>query len=235
MKEAFFFNQGIVTKYSSNKKERIKRFHLYQFIYILSFFVCFLTTHFIFKLCISNEYKLSDTIALGSIFATFGSSIVAIFTLTLSNIYERFCNNLSILFTKLSPENEWHRWPFIKRVSHSKLYNHELTYQVLKNSEIVFNVGSHLLTIILPTVKEDFYDLANWSSYLNMFRELKNYESFVLNNITEPANSLMLWDCIFDNFKCIAIYKFARLMIIIGESFIFSSIILAFFYTKIPF
>lgn len=68
-----------------------------------------------------------------------------------------------------------------------------------------------------------------------MLTEAKNYESYVLNNLSNSATSLMVWDCILDNYKSIAIYKLAKLMIVIGESFIISSIVLAFFYSKIPF
>ena len=65
--------------------------------------------------------------------------------------------------------------------------------------------------------------------------ESKNYESYVINNITDSATSLMIWDCVYDNFKSIALYKFSRLMIVIGGSFIFASFIFAFFYTLLPF
>lgn len=235
MNTAFSFTPGNVTKYSSNSKKSIKHIHSYQVIYGLSFITCLFISIMVFKICINNEHTLSDTIALGSIFATFGSSIVAIFSITLSNIYDRFCTNLNILFDELIPHNSWHRWPFIKRESHSKLYNNELTYQILKNAEICFNVGSHPIVTKLPTVREDFFDLPNWRSFFTMFFEAKNYETFVINNIPDPANQLMVWDCVIDNFKTIIIYKVARLMIVIGESFIVSSIILAFFFSKIPF
>ncbi len=235
MNEAFSFNPGNLTKYSTTEKRSIKHIQLYQVIYAIAFLACLAVTFIIFKKCISNERKLSDTIALGSIFATFGSSIVAIFSITITNIYDRFSNNLNILFSDLTPDNKWHRWPFVKRVTHSRLYNNELTYQVLKNAEVIFNVGSHPITITLPTIREDFYDTENWKCYLTMLLEAKNYETYVLNNISESAKSLMIWDCIIDNFKSIAIYKLSRLMIVIGESFIISSIVLAFFFTKIPF
>ena len=235
LNEAFKIQAGSVTKYASKEKKKIKRIHLYHIIYFICFLSCIIITYFIFKLCITDKNSLSDTIALGSIFATFGSAIISVFSITMSNIYERFCCNTNILFKELCPENEWHRWPFIKRESHSTLYNNELTYQILKNLEITFNVGSHPMSIFLPTIREDFYDLPNWNSLKNMLLESKNYESYVLNNIPDSANSLMVWDCVLDNFKSIAIYKLAKLLIVIGGSFIFSSIIFAFFYTLIPF
>lgn len=235
MIEAYEIKKGQVTKYSTTEKKKIKHIHFYHVIYVVGFLSCVMITFLIFKLCIDEKKKLSDCIALGSIFATFGSAIISVFSITLSNIYEHFCCNINILFKELCPEDEWHRWPFIKRESHSTLYNNEMTYQILKNMEITFNVGSHPISIFLPTVREDFYDLSNWNSLKKMLMEAKNYESYVLNNISNSANSLLIWHCVFDNFKSIAIYKFAKLMIILGGSFIFSSIIFAFFYTLLPF
>lgn len=235
MVDAFKVQTGHVTKYTTKEKKRINHLHSYHIIYFICFFSCVIITFFIFKLCITDKTNLSDTIALGSIFATFGSAIISVFSITLSNIYERFCCNINILFKELCPESEWHRWPFIKRESHSTLYNKEVTYQILENIKITFNVGSHNMSIFLPTVREDFYDLPNWRSLKNMFIEAKNYESYVINKIVDPALPLMMWDCILDNFKSIALYKLAKLMIVIGGSFIFSSIIFAFFYTLLPF
>lgn len=235
MSEAFSFKPGELTKSTSNNKIKTNHIYLYKVIYALIFLACLITTFFIFKKCMGQERELSDTISLGSIFATFGSSIVAIFSITCTTVYERFNHNFNILFTKIAPDFKWTRWPFVKRVTSSKLYNNESSYQELKNAEVIFNVGSHSITITLPTILEDFYDLANWKSYLTMLMQTKNYETYVLNNILNSATSLMVWDCIKDNFKSIALYKLSRLMIVIGESLIISSIVFAFLYTKIPF
>lgn len=235
MNEAYSIKNGSVTKYTAQERKKVKRIYLYHVIYVVSFIISFVITFWVFKKCITDKQILSNTISLGSIFATFGSAIVSIFTITLSNIYERFCFNTEILFNELCPEHKWYRWPFIKREAHSSLYNNELTYQKLENAKITFNVGSHPLHIFLPTIREDFYDLPNWRNLISMLLKSKDYESYVLNNLSSPANSLLIWDCVLDNFKSIAIYKISKFMIIVGESFIISSIFYAFCYTIIPF
>lgn len=235
MRNAFEIKAGSVTKYTTKDKKKIKHIKLYHIVYFFAFVSCIFITYLIFKSCISDKNNLQNTISLGSIFATFGSAIISVFSITMANIYDRFCCNINILFKELCPENEWHRWPFIKRESHSTLYNNELSYQILENLEITFNVGSHPLSIFLPTIREDFYDLPNWISLRSMLSESKNYESYVLNNFSDSATSLMVWDCVVDNFKSIAIYKLSKLLIVIGGAFIFSSIVFAFFYTFIPF
>jgi len=235
MSEAYFIERGSVTKYIPQERKKVKRIYLYHIIYFVSFIISFVFTFWVFKKCITDKQSLSDTISLGSIFATFGSAIVSVFTISLSNIYERFCFNTEILFNELCPEHKWYRWPFIKREAHSSLYNNELTYQRLENAKIAFNLGSHPLHIYLPTIREDFYDLPNWRNLLCMLLKSKDYESYVLNNVSSPANSLLIWDCLLDNFKSIAIYKISKFMIVIGESFIFSSVVYAFGYNIIPF
>ena len=235
MEKAFEIQSGKVTKYEANEKKRIRYVHIYKIIYLCCFILCIIITFFIFKLCISDKSDISQTIALGSIFATFGSAIVSVFSITISSMYEHFCSNINILFKDLCPESEWHRWPFIKRESYRILYNNEGTYQVLENIKVIFNVGSHNISIIIPTIREDFYDLPNWKSFKDMIKQSKNYESYVIKNVDDSANSLMIWECILDNFKSIALYKLSKLMIIIGGSFIFSSIVFAFFYTLLPF
>ncbi len=235
MTDVFEIELGQLTKYTLSEKKKIKRLHIYHIIYISCFIACMVITYFIFKLCISNTEKISETIALGSIFATFGSAIVSVFSITLSNVYEHFCCNIDILFKELCPNSEWHRWPFIKRESCSTLYDKELTYQTLENSKITFNVGSHRISVFLPTIREDFYDLPNWRSLKSMLSEAKNYESYVINNVKDSALPLMVWECISDSFKSIALYKLSRFMIVIGSAFILSSFVFAFFYTLLPF
>lgn len=234
MTEVVSFKEGNVTKYSTPKKNHIRKFHFYHLIYFIALIICILITFWVFNRCIPPKDELSETIALGSIFATFGSAIVAIFSILLSRYYERFCNNINILFTELYTEKKWYRWPFIKRESHSVLFNDEITYQVLENATFNFNVGSHILTISLPTIREDFYDLSNWKSYIMMLKESKNYESHVLSKIKQPAIPLLIWDCVLDNYRSIAIYKIARLAVITGCFFILTSIFFAFFYLKLP-
>lgn len=237
MKSAYNFTPGNVKKYTVDSKKKICHLHIYHAIYLFFFLIAFLVTFITFRLCILSTDTLSETIALGSIFATFGSSIVAIFSLVLTNQYDRFKANLSIFYTDLFPDNNdhWHRWPFIKRESHHTLYNKELTYQILTNATITFNVGSHCITLPFPTIKEDFYDLPNWQSLFRALTNSKHFESYVLNNIDPPATPLMIWDCMLDNLKCIAKYKIAKLFVAFGTALIFSSIILSFIYLNIPF
>lgn len=188
---------------------------MHQIIYIIIILIAFFTTYWVFIKCINNKNDLSQTIALGSIFATFGSSIVAIFSLYMGTVYDRFLSNMMVMFRQIEPGKEWQRWAFIKRKSHQVLFNGQSAYQVLTNAEIEFNVGSHNVKLYIPTIKEDFFDLPNWKAWLMMKKEAKNYESYVLNKSDNPANALMMWDCIYDNFCSIVKYKIAKSLVVL--------------------
>lgn len=230
MEEFYKIIPGNVKKYISKKRESngiIKsRYAVYCFVII----VAFLFTYLVFIQCISPKKKLSDTIALGSIFATFGSSLVAVFSLIMGSTYDRFLSNINILFQKLEPEKAWYRWAFIKRKSHQILYNREYAYQELTNAKIYFNVGSHKIDMFLPTIKEDFFDLPNWKSWNQMRQYARDYEHYILNKCIEPAIPLMIWDCVWDNFCVIIKYKFARILVLLGDALIISSVFWSFVY-----
>ncbi len=230
MEKFYDITPGNVKKYEAKNKEKIHRIKTYHVFYMVAVIIAIVSTYLVFYKCIDENSKLSDTIALGSIFATFGSSVVAIFSMTLNTLYDRFLSDF-LIFSKLhEPETEWIRWSFIKRKSHHILYNGASMYQELTNSMIKFNVGSHTIDFFIPTIKEDFYDLPNWRSFLSMKRRKKDYESHVLNNSEDPANALMIWDCIYDELCCIAKYRVARFAVVLGEAYILTSIIMAFIY-----
>ena len=90
MIEAYEIKKGQVTKYSTTEKKKIKHIHFYHVIYVVGFLSCVMITFLIFKLCIDEKKKLSDCIALGSIFATYGSDIISVFSMLVVIQYQFF-------------------------------------------------------------------------------------------------------------------------------------------------
>ena len=74
MSAFYSINSGSVKKYTTKEKMHVKKIQYYHYIYVLLIVFALATTFAVFKLCISDNKNLSETIALGSIFATFGSS-----------------------------------------------------------------------------------------------------------------------------------------------------------------
>lgn len=187
-------------------------------------------TNFVFKRCIL-ENTLENTIALGSIFATFGSAIVAAASLFCNDCYIKFSDNVLILQNDLLKNEKWTRWTFIKRKSKKRLLDSGNLTQVLHNAQIEFQLGSHWITISLPTVKADFDDLPIFKFFLKMKRYSKQYETNLCNHATsEDTNAFFLWDCVYDIYLQIVLYQICTYLIWIGCSFICTSILFSFLY-----
>lgn len=197
---------------------------------ILIIFVAIWCTNFVFTRCISAN-TLQNTIALGSIFATFGSAIVAAASLFCNDCYIRFSDNVLVLQNDLLKNEKWMRWTFIKRQSQKRLLDSGRFIQVLYNAQIEFELGSHCITIPLPTVKADFDDLPILKFFFKMKHYSKQYETYLCNHATkEDADAYFLWDCVYDIYLQIALYQIYTHLIWVGCSFIGTSILFSFLY-----
>ena len=190
-------------------------------------------TNFVFKQCIS-ENTLENTIALGSIFATFGSAIVAVASLFCNDFYVRFADNVLVLQNDLLKDEKWTRWTFIKRKSKTRLLDSGNFIQELHNAQIEFQLGSHCIAISIPTVRADFDDLPVGRLFFKMKRYGKQYETNLCNHATdEDTNAYFLWDCVYDIYMQIVLYKICTALIWLGCSLIFTSILFSFLYIYI--
>lgn len=204
----------------------IKKILIRIFIIIMAF----LCTNFVFSQCIS-ENTLENTIALGSIFATFGSAIVAAASLFSNDCYIRFSDNVQVLQNDLLKNERWIRWTFIKRQSRKRLLDSGHFVQVLYNAQVEFQLGSHSITIPLPTVKADFEDLPISKFFIKMICSSKQYETYLCNHVHETdADAYFLWDCVYDIYLQIVIYQICTQFVWIGCSLICTSIFFSFLY-----
>lgn len=200
---------------------------------IVIVYLAIICTHKIFTICIT-ENTLQNTITLGSIFATFGSAIVAVASLYCNDFYVRFCDNVFVLQNELLKDEKWTRWTFVKRKSKKRLLDTGNYVQVLQNAQIEFHVGSHVITIFIPTVRADFDDLPIFQQFFLMKKYNKQYETNLCNHATsEDADAFFIWDCIFDIYLQIVYYKLCTYAIWIGCSFIASNLVYSFLYIYI--
>lgn len=214
--------------YFINKyKIPIKLFH------IITIYIAIIFTHKIFAICI-QENSLQNTIALGSIFATFGSAIVAVASLCCNDFYVRFSDNVIVLQNELLKEEQWTRWTFVKRKSKKRLLDKGNYVQILNNAQIEFNLGSHVVSIFVPTVRADFDDLPIFQQFYLMKKYNKQYETNLCNHASqEDSDAFFIWDCIFDIYMQIVYYKICTYAIWIGYCFIGSSLLFSFLYIYI--
>lgn len=200
---------------------------------LLILFVTFYVTLIVFRKCI-KVYDLNNMIALGAVFATFGSAAISIFSLYCNEEITKFQNNITILQGNLINQKFWMRWDFFKRIERKKISLILTQYYIVKNPKITFYISSRQVKVTLPSCMLDFKDiLISWN-----FIKLKYFYSFyykhiMLNSNEENTNSILVYNCLFNIYKNILCYKFGQLFIWIGSGFIFSSIIFSFWYKEI--
>lgn len=214
----------------------IKRILLYMIIFV----ICFGVTGYIFANCIAVNFSeqkipqiaLGDCIALGSIFATFGSAIISFLSLTSAHQISGFQEKVSVLngeFSKLRKPN-WKRWDFLPRFSRERLINGRYQYFILKNAKLTFYFEDQNIDIPIPSVEQDFKDLPVLYSWFRLHRRRKFYLAYVQRQ--SCMSDFFMWDCLMALYKNIIVYKLSQFGIWIGTSFIINSIIYAFFYAK---
>lgn len=209
-------------------------FLIYGAIYLGSFFITF----YIFRNCISEIPKdifsnLEPSISLGAIFATFGSAVVAIYSLYCNEQLRKFHETLTTLQTSLLETVSWTRWQFLKRYHVVKHLRQYYCYCLI-NPSIVFQNDKERLKLFLPYDKEDFYELPVFLSYCKILRFRKKYFRNIYNFQQMSFQSeLILLDCLSCLYRNIINYKKGRFFLVIGCFFIFNSILFSLFYYTI--
>jgi hypothetical protein len=213
--------QGLFRRYMFRRVLRI-------FIRCIEFCIALTITWLIFSGCLTTP-TLSETISLGAVFATFGSSIVSIFSLSCKEQYDQFNENMKILQEHLAGNSLWTRWPFIKRVCKRKGADGKSEYQLLSNPYIVFLGFPKETHVSLPSSKEDFYELPIVKIFLYLKIKRTKYRNFLsMSTTSNSIKDILIWDCITDIYKDIILYRVGQFLIWFGGCFVISSIILTF-------
>lgn len=205
---------------------RFFRFLLAVFTFGLTIYL----TYVIFQQCIT-EATLNNCIPLGAIFATFGSAVISALSLYCSKQNDFFQENLSALHEQIPEMSSWKRWPFLKRYDKERIGLWKFNYYTLKNPQIVFQSGTHSLTVALPTCSADFYDLPILAGIVKMICFYKYFSNavFRVKDMTRP-NDIFVFHCTLMIYRNIIRYKVGTFLMLIGSEFVLASIIFSFFY-----
>lgn len=176
-------------------------------------------------------YTLLDSITTGALFATFGSAVIAVFTLFTGQYLNLFYENLTILREDLASDElvniQWKRWPFLSRVGKLPLSS-RMRYSALNNASICFRIRNGQELFPLPTTLADFRELPILRSFLRMKQHRRAYLNYLeaVNAVDEyPA-----WDCVCTMYKNILLYRFCYACVWIGICFVCHSILFPFLY-----
>ena len=201
---------------------------------IVIFFVFFilvcLSTWIVYRKCII-QVDLEHTISLGAVFATLGSSLVAVLSLTSNEQYSQFIDNIRILEINLLNKEKWERWPFVKRMQKNKISKGEYCYYILDNPCIIFKVAQLEIKIPLPSGKNDFKELPVYQTIFRLVLNRKKYNYILF--IRNEMNDKLIWECLIRIYVNVLLYRWSQVIIWIGSCFIFSSVFFSFFYSKI--
>lgn len=177
-------------------------------------------------------FPMIDRITTGSLFATFGSAIIAVFTLYTTRYLSNFQECLLILMQELAAEDTdgalRRRWTFIPRVSRTRCAG-ESQYFGIESAQIEFLIGDTFQTFSLPTTEADFKDLPILSSFLYMKLLRKQYLSSL--DTAERLAEYPAWDCAAAIYRSILLYKMCYYFVWVGVCFVFQSILFTFFYS----
>ncbi|MEA4890756.1 MAG: hypothetical protein VB070_14960 [Clostridiaceae bacterium] len=130
----------------------------------------------------------------------------------------------------------------LKKKGLHKNMNNTVFNSNLENDSVVFNIGSHLIAIYIPTVVEDFYDLPSYSEVWLMFKNRSHFytsmsdkgdKSIEGTNFNTWLDQYFAWGCLYDIWKSAVSIKISRLFLSVGVYIIFTSIIYAFFFQAI--
>lgn len=213
-------------QYITELKNLLRKIKLLLTLVLIFILVCF-ATWVVYQRCII-EPDLEHTISLGAVFATLGSSLVAVLSLVCSEQYDQFTDNVRILETNLLKKETWERWPFVKRIQKTKIARGEYNYYVLYNPSIVFTDDQWNFGVLLPSGKNDFRELPIYRTLFRLIINKKKYTLVLLNR--NKIQDKLIWECLTKIYLNILLYRWSQIVVCVGTCFVFSSIFFSFFY-----
>lgn len=207
----------------SEKKDHLK-FHYWivSIIYLLAFFIAYK----VISSCESQK-DLVTLLSTGAIFATFGSAVCAIGLVWQGDLLERVKLNVDIFYRDiLKQEIPWRRWPFLPRRQTKKTLDGSSQLLTLTNPQVPLDIGTHVLTVDLPTVLEDFFELPVIRNFQQLYRFRSSARTVVgnkkkdeIHEVTKlsPSDGYMAYECLFDIWYSVLKFRVARYVVHAGS------------------
>lgn len=170
-----------------------------------------------------------------AILATFGSAVATIGSLWTGDHATRIALNVDILFRDILKQNAWRRWPFLLRGGKKKLFGGSVQQTELHNPVMPLHVGSHDLSILVPTVQDDFFDLPLFSNIIPLIRFRTAAHTTIINhpedhvfpcNTLKPMQQYFAYECLVDIWWSVLVFRIARYVVHFGAALTLSSAII---------
>ncbi len=244
MADSYYIQKGELVLLNRSSARQYQYSHLFRSIKRLGWGIFVLLgtcgiTYVVYLHCVSPHagpddvmiYSLSDSITTGALFATFGSAIISVFTLSAASHLNLFGENLAVLEQELASSEldsaSWKRWSFLPRLSKMSVQG-KIRHLGLRNASICFATASGQLWFQLPTTQADFGELPVFRSFLRMKCHRGAYLDYLnCENIIEEYPA---WDCLCAMYKNILVYRFSNCCTWIGTCFVLESIVFSFLF-----
>jgi hypothetical protein len=219
------------------KQERARGSNLHLGIHYATVFVLYMSATYLTYLLLSlpdAHRDLLTSLASAAILATLGSAIAAVGSLWTGDRSARVTQNVDILYKDILKQPAWRRWPFLLRSGSRTLLDGGRFGFDLRNPMIPLNVGSHHISVLVPTVQEDFFDLPLFSNVIPLLRFRSAAHTTIINApegfIFEKTqlgrqSQYMVYECLTDIWLSILIFRFARYVVHFGAALTISSAI----------
>lgn len=228
MAKTYHFKEGYIQISNQIRKKRHIHNILYLVLWTLTFLIVLWFTDYVFNSALSTE-NYYEIISLGAVFATIGSSIISITSLSCSFFYEEYEKANKILLSYNSKSKNTNAWNFIennKAILKSK--KHAITYQKF-SPEIVFEFGISNLPVPIAMNKKELIFWGLIKSYIKMkITERLYFERMEENRTSLEKDSLFVWECTTYMLKSALLYKFSLYLTILGSMFFISGLIAIF-------
>lgn len=231
MAKTYHFKGGYIQ--TGNKKE--KPHYLYRTANIVCFFLffelVFMLTERVFASCLSiiNYYEI---ISLGAVFATIGSSLISITSLSSNYFFEEYKKTQRILLSYNNNIKTANTWNFIQdNKILLKSSKHVIAYKKIP-LEIAFEFGRNNLSIIIPSSKNELTILKLIPSFVKMkISEKLYFERLAQNSSSLEESGLFVWECTIYMLKTALLYKFFLFFTMLGGMFFLSGLIATFIHS----
>lgn len=173
-----------------------------------------------------------EVISLGAVFATIGSSLISITSLTCNYYYGEYQKAREILFASYSNQTTEDVWNFVSDVKVLlKNAKHTISYNTF-SPEVVFEFGISTLPISIPTNKKElkFGQLIRNITKMKISEEL--YFKYLEQNCTSlEEGGIFVWECTIYLLKNAFLYKFYLSFTILGGMLFVAGLIAVFIHS----
>lgn len=228
MAKTYHFKGGYIQ--TGNKIE--KSHSIYKIVciiwFVLTFVLIFMFTEHVFA-CSLSVINYYEVISLGAVFATIGSSLISITSLSSSYFFEEYKKTKENLLSYNDNVKTANAWNFIQN---SKILlkssKHIIAYKKIP-LEIVFEFGTNNLAVIIPSSKKEVNILKLISSFVKMkISEKLYFEMLTQNSCSLEKSGLFVWECTVYMLKTALLYKIFIFLTILGGMFFLSGLLAIF-------